>query len=185
MQTCVGLLRGINVGGHKAVSMAALRDLLTRRGFGDVRSVLQSGNIVFRHRSQTLTQLERIIESAILTELDLQTELFIRSSEEWRGIVSDNPCLEAARRDPAHVVVMFLKQAPTANAITALQATITGPEVVRAVGRQLYITYPAGIGTSRLTGAVIEKTLGTSGTARNWNTVLKLAVLSEAGPLEA
>jgi uncharacterized protein (DUF1697 family) len=62
--------------------------------------------------------------------------------------------------------------------VAALQAGIVGPEKLRAVGRQLYISYPAGAGTSKLTGAVIERTLGIRGTARNWNTVLKLAVMA-------
>lgn len=68
---------------------------------------------------------------------------------------------------------MCLKDAPGAKAVT--QAAITGPELVQARGRELYAVYPAGIGRSRLTSSLMEKTLGTRGTARNWNTVLKLA----------
>jgi uncharacterized protein (DUF1697 family) len=75
---------------------------------------------------------------------------------------------------------MVLKQAPDAGAVEALQAAITGREVVRAVGRQAYITYPDGIGDSRLTINVIEKKLGSRGTGRNWNTVLKLGTLAGA-----
>ncbi len=79
---------------------------------------------------------------------------------------------------------MFLKQAPAAGSVQALQAAITGPEVVRARGRQAYITYPAGIGRSRVTNALIESKLATRGTGRNWNTVLKLLALATelAGP---
>jgi uncharacterized protein (DUF1697 family) len=74
---------------------------------------------------------------------------------------------------------MFLKAAPKANDVKAVQASIVGPEIVRADGRHLYIVYPAGIGKSRLTNVLIEKKLGIRGTARNWNTVLKLAALCE------
>ena len=75
---------------------------------------------------------------------------------------------------------MCLKDATTAKRVEALQAAITGPEVVRAGKTHVYITYPAGIGTSRLTNAMIDKALGTRGTGRNWNTVLKLGELATA-----
>ncbi|PYJ75629.1 MAG: hypothetical protein DME69_14645 [Verrucomicrobia bacterium] len=73
---------------------------------------------------------------------------------------------------------MALKDAPKDTDVKALQAAITGREVVRAGGKHLYIVYPDGIGRSRLTNAVIDKLLGTRGTGRNWNTVLKLASLA-------
>lgn len=75
---------------------------------------------------------------------------------------------------------MLLKDAPTETAVKALQRAIEGPEIVRANGRQLYIVYPAGIGRSRLTNRLIEDKLGTRGTGRNWNTVLKLGALATA-----
>jgi uncharacterized protein (DUF1697 family) len=95
----------------------------------------------------------------------------------WHKIVARNPSPEKDKHDPGHLVVMFLKTAPPAKKVDALQGAIQGPEIIRAAGKQLYIVYPAGIGRSKLTGALIEKTLGSRGTGRNWNTVLKLAAL--------
>ena len=113
--------------------------------------------------------------------LDLRTDFLIRTAAEWKRIVAHNPFPEEAKGDPAHLVVMFLKRAPNAKEIAALRSSITGPEIVAADGRQVYIVYPAGIGRSRLTNSFAEKKLGTRGTARNWNTVLKLtACVSEA-----
>jgi uncharacterized protein (DUF1697 family) len=86
----------------------------------------------------------------------------------------------AAKDDPGHLVVMCLKAAPTTKNVLALEAKIPGREQIRADGKHLYITYPDGIGPSKLTNTVIEKTLGIRGTARNWNTVLKLATLAPA-----
>jgi uncharacterized protein (DUF1697 family) len=83
-----------------------------------------------------------------------------------------------AKSDPGHLVVMALKDAPAASAVKALQAAIKGREIVRAAGRHAYIVYPDGIGRSKLTNALIEKTLATRGTARNWNTVMKLAAMA-------
>ena len=104
----------------------------------------------------------------------------VRSAAEWDDAVAQNPLRGEAKRDPAHLVAMVLKEAPSGTAVKALQAAIVGREVVRAGGKQLYITYPDGQGRSKLTNAVIEKHLGTRGTARNWNTVLRLAALVRA-----
>lgn len=178
MATHLALLRAINVGGHNQVAMTDLRDLLTRLGFSDARSVLQSGNLVFRSQSRTAMRLERVLEAEAKKRLDLQTDFFVRTAEEWKAIVAHNPFPSEAERDPAHLLVMFLKDAPDVKDVKALRAAIAGPEMVRAEGRQAYIVYPDGIGRSRLTSALIEKKLGTRGTGRNWNTILRLAALT-------
>lgn len=174
----VALIRGINVGGHKAVAMSDLRDLLAGLGFVDARSVLQSGNLVFRCSARTDAGLERLLERETDKRLGLHADFLIRSAKEWSEVIARNPFRKEAERDPSHLVVMFLKAAPNANDVKAVQAAIAGPEIVRADGRHLYIVYPAGIGKSRLTNVLIEKKIGIRGTARNWNTVLKLAVLA-------
>jgi uncharacterized protein (DUF1697 family) len=180
MTIYVALLRGINVGGHKQVSMADLRDFLRQLGLTEVRSLLQSGNLVFRSAARTGAHLERLLEAEAGKRLDLQTDFFVRTAEEWKAVVAHNPFRKEAERDPGHLVVMFLKDAPDVKDVEALQAAITGSEVVRAQGRHAYIVYPSGIGRSRLTNTLIEKKLGTRGTGRNWNTVLKLGALAKA-----
>ena len=99
-----------------------------------------------------------------------------------RGLIAANPFPEQAASDPAHLVLMgTLRDAPSAGGREdALRAAIKGREIVQARGRHLYIVYPDGIGPSKLTGGVIERALSTRGTARNWNTVLKLAALARA-----
>jgi uncharacterized protein (DUF1697 family) len=173
----IALLRGINVGGHTRVSMSDLRDFAAALGFAGARTLLQSGNLVFRSTARTSAPLERRMEIEAETHLDLQTDFFVRTAEEWKAILADNPFREQAARDPSHLIVMFLKKPAGAKAVAALQSAITGNEIVRASGRQAYIVYPDGIGRSRLTGAVIEKTFGARGTGRNWNTVTKLATV--------
>jgi uncharacterized protein (DUF1697 family) len=177
--TYVALLRGINVGGHKKVAMADLRDLLTHLGFRDARSLLQSGNLVFRGDSRARALLERRLETEAAKRLALHTHFMVRTAKEWQSVIARNPFPEEAERDPGHLLVLFLKAAPSSAAVKALQSAITGPEVVRADGTHAYVTYPAGIGRSRLTNAVIEAKLGTRATGRNWNTVLKLGDLTE------
>jgi len=175
-----GLIRGINVGGHKKVAMADLRALLERVGFKDVRTLLNSGNVVFSGAGRSAAALERLLEREMEERLGFQADWLVRTGAEWADIVGHNPFPEAARRDPGRLVVICMREAPAPKAVKALQASIAGPEVVRAHGRQVYVTFPAGQGTSDLTLPVIEKALGARGTGRNWNTVLKLdAALKE------
>ena len=174
MTTYIALLRGINVAGHRMVSMLDLRALLAGCGFGNPRSLLQTGNLVFLGRGPS-GAVERRLEREAASRLGLHTDFFVRDAAEWRQVVSRNPFPEMAARDPAHLVVMFLKEAPEGTAVEALRSAIRGPETLAVAGRDLYVTYPDGMGRSRLTGIAIEKALGTRGTARNWNTVLKVA----------
>jgi uncharacterized protein (DUF1697 family) len=178
MAIYIALLRGINVGGQKMVAMTDLRDLLTRLGFTNARSLLQSGNLLFQSKTRTSESLELLLESETEKRLGVQSFFFVRTTDEWRDIVARNPFREEAKRDPAHLVVMLLKGSAEAKDVKALQAANTGPEIIRADARRLYIVYPEGMGRSRLTNALIERKLGTRGTARNWNTVLKLDALS-------
>ena len=176
--TYIALLRAINLGSHNKVAMSDLRELLLSLGMQDPQSLLISGNLVFRTDGQSTAELEGRLEKASAKRLDLQTDYFVRTAKEWKAIVTANPFRAEAKSDPAHLVVMCLKGAPGREAVSALQQALTGREVVRAVGREAYIVYPDGIGRSRLTTALIEKKLGTRGTARNWNTVVKLAALA-------
>lgn len=179
MSAHIALLRAVNVGGRKPVIMAELRKLLTELGFGDAHSILQTGNLVFRSSARTGNDLESFLEGEAAKRLDLHTDFFVRTREEWRGIIANNPFRDEAERDAAHLVVMFLKRAPSEKEVEALQTAIQGPEIVRAEGRQAYIVYPAGIGRSPITNTRLEKKFGTRGTARNWNTVLKLGAFLE------
>src|SRR5262249_51161418 len=178
MTVRIGLLRAVNVAGHGAVAMATLRGFLADLGFADARTLLQSGNVVFTGKGGTDAALEAHLEMEAEKRLGLRTTFFVRDAAEWDAIIAANPFPEEAEHDPSHLLVMFLKATPSAAAVQKLQAAIKGREVVRPGGRQVYITYPDGIGRSKLTNAVIEKALGSPGTGRNWNTVVKLAALA-------
>ena len=155
--------------------MADLRDLLAKLGFDGAMSLLQSGNLVFAGRRREPAQLEKLFERELKAQLGVDADFFVRTAAEWREIVARNPFRAEAKQDPARLVVMTLKDAPERGAIAGLQRAIVGREVVRGVGRQLYAVYPDGMGRSRLTLTAIERALGTRGTARNWNTAMKIA----------
>jgi uncharacterized protein (DUF1697 family) len=176
----VALLRAVNVGGTGKVAMADLAKLLVRLRFTGVKTLLQSGNAVFASPEAADAALEAKLEAAVAKSLGVTTEFFVRSAREWNAIIANNPYPDAAKNDPSHLVVMTFKSAPKAADVAALQAAIAGRETVTAIGKNAYFVYPDGIGTSKLTNAVIERKLGRNGTARNWNTVLKLAAAAAA-----
>jgi uncharacterized protein (DUF1697 family) len=178
MPVYIALLRGVNVGGRAKVAMSDLRALLTELGFEDARSLLQSGNLVFRGAARKAAEIEASLFSALQRRLGLRSDVMIRTAHDWDGIVAGNPFPDETQRDPAHVVVLFLTLAASAAAVAALQGAIAGREIVRGSGRQIYAYYPDGIGRSKLTLPAIEAALGTRATGRNWNTVLKIAALA-------
>lgn len=180
MITYIGLLRAVNLGPHNRVPMKDLAALLTGIGLLDVRTLLASGNVVFRSSEASSERLEKRLEEAVAKKMKVETDFFVRSAGEWEAIVKANPYPKMAKEDPGHLVMMCLKDAPSAAAITTLQKAIKGRETVKGKGRQAYFEYPDGIGSSKLTITMIERHLGTTGTARNWNTVVKLAALTSA-----
>lgn len=179
MNSYIALLRAVNVAGRNMLSMSDLRALAEDLGLEGARTLLQSGNLVFQSKRQVAAAaLERRFEEETARRLNLSVDYFIRSADELETVIDRNPFSKESVSDPGHLLVLFLKAEPPAKSIGALKDAVRGPEYFRSVGTHLYIVYPAGIGRSKLTTAVIEKTLGTRGTGRNWNTVLKLAALT-------
>lgn len=176
----VALLRAINVGSSALVPMADLRLLFNDLGFPGARTLLNSGNVVFDGGKRATAATETLLEVGADSQLGVKTDFFVRTASEWRAAIDNNPFPDMARNDPGHLVLMIMKKAPTADAVAALRAAIKGrEEVAIAGGREAYVTYPDGIGRSKLAVTLIEKHLGSRGTGRNWNTVLKLAALVE------
>lgn len=178
MTTYIGLLRAVNLGGYNRIGMADLREFLTRLGLQDVKTLLQSGNFVGRSDVRSSSELERLVEGAAAKQLGLTTDVLVRSDTEWKTLIAKNPFPKEAKLDPSHLLAVVLKATPDRASVKTLEQAITGREIVHVQGRCAYIVYPDGIGRSRLTSAVIDNKLRTRGTARNWNTVLKLAALA-------
>jgi uncharacterized protein (DUF1697 family) len=133
--TYIALLRAVNLPAHNKVGTADLRDLLTEAGFVDARSLLQSGNLVFRGDSQTSARVESLLEAAAKKRLGLETDFLVRTAADWKTIVAGNPFPKEAERDPGHLVVMFLKDAPERENVAALQKAIVGRERARRNAR--------------------------------------------------
>jgi uncharacterized protein (DUF1697 family) len=174
----IALLRGINVGGNKLVAMAELRKLCGELGLEGVTTLLQSGNVVFRSAGRTAAQLESLLVAEIAQRFGMNVDVFVRSSLDWKEIVASNPFLEDAASDPSHLVVVFLHDPVDETALQAVRNAVAGRETFQALGDHLYVVYPDGIGPSKLPKTPGWNKLVGHGTARNWNTVLKLATIA-------
>jgi uncharacterized protein (DUF1697 family) len=175
--THVALLRAVNLGAYNKIAMGDLRQFFAGLGLGDAQTLLQSGNVVFNGGGKATASLEHTLEREARKRLGLDTDFFVRTGKEWSDLIEANPFPKEARDDPSHLLAVVLREPIDPAAVSALQKAIVGRELVRTSGRCLYIVYPDGIGRSRLTPAIMEKHISTRGTARNWNTVLKLAAL--------
>jgi uncharacterized protein (DUF1697 family) len=173
----IALLRGVNLGGNKMVAMADLRGLCGKLGLSGAQTVVQSGNLVFECSGQRAAALEQTLEREIEKRLGVETTVFVRSAKEWRALIGKNPLRREAASAPGLTFVLCLKSRPAPDAEKALRAAIAGPEIVHVDGRQAYMYYPDGMGQSKVRNTLIEKKFGTLTTARNWNTVMKLAAL--------
>ena len=171
MPRSIVLLRAVNVGGKSALSMKALATALGDAGYADVRTLIASGNVILGAKASGAA-LETKIENDLAVALGLNTSVMARSPAEWRAIVDANPLTEEATRAPAKLVLLVLKSAPTKAAIAAYEAgrkKRDTPETVVIRGREAYAFYPDGIGRSKLDLSALG-----AGTARNWNTMIKL-----------
>lgn len=175
MTTFIALIRGINVGGHKQVKMADVKTMCEKLGLSDVRTHLQSGNVVFRTSRSDRAKLAVELQKG----LGVEARVILRTAAELRKAIEANPMPEAAKTTPSGFIVMFLDEKPPAKAMQALRDAYSGPEELQLHGTELYIHYTDGMGRSKLTNALIERKLGVAGTARNWNTVTKLLEMAE------
>ena len=171
------LLRGINLGPRNRIAMPALRELLTGAGFEDVRTYVQSGNVVLETRRKP-AGVAKACEELIAAELGLDIGVVVRTRDELAEVVRRNPLGDVAD-NPKRYQVSFLDGEPDPKAIEKLSATAAGGERVEAIGREIYAWHPDGIARSKMWAALAGKGLGVKATARNWTTVTALLEMAE------
>ena len=173
----IALLRGINLGARNRVAMPALRELLAELGYDDVRTLLQSGNVVLSGGGSG-ARLERRLERAIAKHLGVDTKVVVRSRDELAKVVERDP-LGRVAKDPKRYQVSFLSARPAAARLRELEALDAAPERFAVHGREIYAWHPDGLQRSKLAAALSDGKLGVTATARNWNTVTKLLALAD------
>jgi uncharacterized protein (DUF1697 family) len=173
------LLRGINLGSHKRIAMADLRALIEALGFADVRTYVQSGNVVFR-TDRAAASLRKRIEQAIGKELGLDVTVVIRSGRQLGDLVAANPFVRS-KLPPKALYVTFLAEKPDRKRKQALLKESFEPERFELAGEDVYLFFPNGYGRVKLNNATLERRLGVAATTRNWRTVTALAELTSTG----
>jgi uncharacterized protein (DUF1697 family) len=166
------MLRGINLGAHHRVPMADLRALLTEAGYEDVRTYVQSGNIVLRGPAKAAA-VERELQTLISERFGFEVAVIVRSRAQLAAVVKADPLGDVAD-NPKRYQVSFLDRKPAAEAVARLQEQAMGDERVIARGREIYAWHPEGVARSKLWNALAGKGLGVTATARNWTTVTTL-----------
>ncbi|MGH2945729.1 MAG: DUF1697 domain-containing protein [Solirubrobacteraceae bacterium] len=172
----IALLRGINLGPSRRVAMGELRELLNGLGYGDVRTLLQSGNVVLTSDLEP-ERLARALEQQIAAGLGVSAAVVVRTRDELADVVERNP-LGAVATDPRRYQVSFLSGEPDPEAVREIEAVDVAPERFAVSGREIYAWHPDGIQRSPLVKLLSEQRLGVTATARNWSTVTKLLALA-------
>jgi uncharacterized protein (DUF1697 family) len=167
----VALLRGVNVGGKNKLPMKDLAKLFADAGCTDVRTYIQSGNVVFRAKPAVARRVNTVVAAAIAKRFGFEAPVQTRSTEELRSVASKNPFLRKGA-DPELLHVAFLAQVPESPA--ALDPKRSPPDEFVLQGREIFLRLPNGVARSKLTNAYFDSKLGTVSTLRNWRTVLTL-----------
>jgi len=171
MVTIISMLRGINVGGHNKILMNDLKDLYSSLGFQNVRTYIQSGNVVFNFPDIERSDLERMIVDAIKKRFDLDIDVINRTSEEIRSVLNNKPI---SCEDESKLYVTFLREKVEDLDLLELEKVKGTREEFHLSGSEIYLMYPDGIGRTKLNNSYIERKLKVQATTRNWRTVKKL-----------
>ncbi len=175
----VALLRGINVGAARKLPMAELREECAKLGWEEVQTYIQSGNLLFSSSSAPAT-LEMELEQAIQHRFGLRIPVIIRSADQWSRYAPANPFPEPAETEPNRLMMMLSKKPSAPDTERALRERSRDDERIAVVGDAVWIHYPAGAGTSRLSPSLIDRLIGSPATARNYRTILKLQEMLSA-----
>jgi uncharacterized protein (DUF1697 family) len=176
----IALLRGINVGGKHRLPMKDLAGIFREAGCTDVRTYIQSGNVVFQAEDGLAERIPAVVADGISERFGFTAPVVTRTAAELEDVAGHNPFLEDGA-DPKTLHVVFLADRPSDVRIAELDPDRSPPDEFVVRGRELYLHCPNGVGRSKLTAPYFDATLGTTSTQRNWRTVGKLLELASGG----
>jgi uncharacterized protein (DUF1697 family) len=178
-RTWIALLRGINVGGRARLPMVELRSLCDGLGWSDVKTYIQSGNVVLTAPASR-AEVEATLELAIRSRFGLAVPVIARPAREWAAYIASNPWPDVAEREPNLLMLALPKAAPRAGAVDALRERAANGERIEPAGDGLWIHYVGGAGRSKLSPGLLDRAIGSPVTTRNWRTVMELQRMVDA-----
>lgn len=170
MTTYITLLRGINVGGNKIIKMELLRDMLQEMGFINIKTYIQSGNIILQSMENNPEKIAREIKSNIYQKFGFEVPVLCIASAKYEKIILENPLLKQQHLDEAYFHLTFLSEKPQKEILESLKACLGEDEVMKYAHETLYLYCPKGYSNATLTNTFIEKKTKTTATTRNWKT---------------
>lgn len=176
--TYVALLRGINLSGHKIVKMDQLRKAFEELGFADVKTYIQSGNVVFKATGPAPANLAKQIEEKVLRQFGFPVPVVVKTADEIAQVVRNNPLVKEKGIDISRLHVTFLSCAPEKSTLKMLDTIPAGQDQFRCSGQAIYLHCPNGYHETKLSNNVLEKMLKVGTTTRNWKTVNQLYQMS-------
>jgi len=178
-QRFISLLRGINVSGQKSIKMDSLRALYQTLGFTNIKSYIQSGNLIFDAPHNDPPKIITAIEKAIEREFGFSVPVQLRTPLDLTSIIDHNPFAEFTEEaNGTRVLVTFLAESPAPDKVELLQEYVSQPEKLTVLDRHVYLHCPNGYGISKLSNTFLESKLAVPATTRNWKTILKLHEMS-------
>jgi uncharacterized protein (DUF1697 family) len=175
----VALLRGVNLGGKNKLPMKELVLMFTEAGCHNATTYIQSGNVIFSAVPAIASRVPALICAQIGKRFGFQTQIVVRTGEQLRDIVSNNPFLKAGAAEEA-LHVLFLADLPNSRDINQLDPNRSPPDEFIVRGREVYLHLPQGMGRTKLTNNYFDSKLRTTSTGRNWRTVVKLSELTQS-----
>jgi uncharacterized protein (DUF1697 family) len=176
----VALFRGVNVGGKNRLPMKDLAGMFTEAGCQNVKTYIQSGNIVFSTRPSVAARLPASMAGEIAKRFDIRTHILVRTREELAGVIAKNPFLRAGVAEE-ELHILFLADVPDSRDVERLDVDRSPPDEFIVRGREIYLRLPNGMGRTKLSNPYFDSKLHTTSTARNWRTVLKLHEMMQRG----
>ncbi len=178
MYTFISILRGINVSGQKKIKMEDLKTLYQSLDLTNVKTYIQSGNVIFSCPESDASELAKIIEDKIVEVFNFSVAVLIRTRNNFEQIIQNNPFLTDNKEDFSGLYVTFLAKAPTQSALDSIKLISLESDRFYISGTEIYGFCPDGYGKTKLSNNFFEKKLGVAATTRNWKTVNKLYDLS-------
>lgn len=176
MPVYISILRGINVGGHKMIKMDALRSMYEHLGFTNVKTYIQSGNVIFTSLEIPLPELSNLIILKIQETFGFDVPVLVLSQSEIKVIIQNNPFI--INKDVQSLHVTFLSDIPQQADIDAITGGNYGNDEFAVSGRAVYLFCPGPYHATKLSNTFFEKKLRVSATTRNWKTVVALAEMA-------
>ncbi|MGB9936386.1 MAG: DUF1697 domain-containing protein [Methanobacterium sp.] len=179
----IALLRGINVGNKNRIKMVDLVTIFESMGFREIKTYLQSGNVIFNYHASNTAKITGEIEKKLFSTFEYPVSVIIRTEDELEKVVNNNPFIKEDNVEIDKIHVTFLRDVLDASAVPNLDINKGEDEKFKIIGREIYLYLPAGYSRTKLTNNIFEKKLKTTATTRNWKTVTKLLEISKTSDL--